>query len=754
MKISFRQGIVSAYMAGVNPQFLQQSTTAGYISFTVAPTPTVVAFAHGSSDYLQVFSQDVDLAWGPIQSGVTSYLYWEIVSKVASWKPEVYHRITTLAPISGPTAPTNPANDQHWFDTTATTMKVWNGAKWDTKIAVFAGTVPGGIITSRIYMPIGMSQVGLNVPSDPGYIMLDSQQRPIRANTNLEFLTTTSPIRIQTTSGTSGILAIPPNAFIPVKASENIPQFSLVYFSGPDAVGLASSNPALINPKTPIGVVQEDLNNGEFGVVTQSGEIQWDQWNWSGHIGKPLYCGSNGEITPVRPNGLLAFRIGFVKNANTILFGIDSETQPQIYQANANSLIINGVAPVFTSFSTNPVGERIWSIQIQSATNATDGYMSIAQVLALEDQGTRLTNVESILPNKANTVHTHVAANITDLAGLLAAKSNIGHNHDLLYAALNHNHDLVYSLLGHQHNINDVSGLQDALNNLQLNINNRADLAHTHVMADVTGLTAALAGKSAIGHTHVMADVAGLTAALAFKSDITHTHTLDSLSDVVAPAPSTGQALVWDGSNWVPGTVTFVASLLTNTIVFGTPPQTTFTHWDATTTPTYLANYQAAYPALAQMAVGNLDPSWIAASATLSNSNRTISFSGPGSAAGANMVPGGGNTVCFEVSIADTNTAIGVISPGAFVEPNTSYVNSGNALTYAATGVINVQGVPNAGNPTLAAGDVVGVVIEQRPGGYGDTIISFFKNGALVLTTPLMLSLYDVRALIAYGPGL
>jgi hypothetical protein len=766
MKISFRQGIVSAYMAGVNPQFLQQSTTAGYVSFTVAPTPTVVAFAHGSSDYLQVFSQDVDMAWGPIQSGVTSYLYWEIVSKVASWKPEVYHRITTLAPTSGPTAPTNPANDQHWFDTASTTMKVWNGTKWDTKIAVFAGTVPGGIITSRTYMPIGMSQVGLNVPSDPGYIMLDSQQRPIRANTNLEFLTTTSPVRIQTTSGTSGILAIPPNAFIPVKASENIPQFSLVYFSGPDAIGLASSNPALVIPKIPIGVVQEDLDNGEFGVVTQHGEIQWDQWDWSAHIGKPLYCGNNGEITPVRPNGLQAFRIGFVKNANTILFGIDSETQPQIYQANANSLIINGVSPVFTSFATNSAGERIWSVEIQGATAVTDGYMSIAQVLALEDHGTRITNVESILPGKANVVHTHVAANITDLAGLLAAKSNIGHNHDLLYSALNHDHNLVYSLLGHQHPINDVSGLQDALNNLQTMIGNKADLAHTHVMADVTGLTGALAGKSAVGHTHVMADVAGLTAALVFKSDITHTHTLDSLSDVDAATPSTGQALAWDGTNWVPRTVatTFVPSLLTSNVFLTDPPLPVVTHalyfpFDFSgpapsmissyldqyagvfaTTDEYKCNFGALNQANAGAQVAFIAPA-------------QISFTGPsGSVVGSNPVPASFPKIAiFEVTIFNSaSLSIGVIKPSNYTDPNVSYAKSIMAVTYSADGTIafNENGALTTVTVAPYANDTIGVAVYQQGGGYGDTYVKFFKNGSVVYTTPLLFSLGDVLPLI------
>lgn len=50
------------------------------------------------------------------------------------------------------------------------------------------------------------------------------------------------------------------------------------------------------------------------------------------------------------------------------------------------------------------------------------------------------------------------------------------------------------------------------------------DFAHTHVIADVTGLQAALDGKSATGHSHVIGDVTGLQAALDGKSDTGHNH--------------------------------------------------------------------------------------------------------------------------------------------------------------------------------------------------------------------------------------
>lgn len=71
----------------------------------------------------------------------------------------------------------------------------------------------------------------------------------------------------------------------------------------------------------------------------------------------------------------------------------------------------------------------------------------------------------------------------------------------------------------HTHVIADVTGLQAALDGKQA-AGSYASAVHGHVIADVTGLQAALDGKQAAGsyaaaaHTHVIADVTGLQTAL------------------------------------------------------------------------------------------------------------------------------------------------------------------------------------------------------------------------------------------------
>lgn len=60
---------------------------------------------------------------------------------------------------------------------------------------------------------------------------------------------------------------------------------------------------------------------------------------------------------------------------------------------------------------------------------------------------------------------------------------------------------------------------RDITDTLNAAIGQKADKAHTHAVADVTGLQAALDGKAASSHTHTMAQVTGLDAALGAKLD-------------------------------------------------------------------------------------------------------------------------------------------------------------------------------------------------------------------------------------------
>lgn len=60
-----------------------------------------------------------------------------------------------------------------------------------------------------------------------------------------------------------------------------------------------------------------------------------------------------------------------------------------------------------------------------------------------------------------------------------------------------------------------------------------AALAHSHAIADTTGLQTALDGKAAASHTHAIADTTGLQTALDGKAATAHTHVVSDVSDLV-----------------------------------------------------------------------------------------------------------------------------------------------------------------------------------------------------------------------------
>jgi hypothetical protein len=76
-------------------------------------------------------------------------------------------------------------------------------------------------------------------------------------------------------------------------------------------------------------------------------------------------------------------------------------------------------------------------------------------------------------------------------------------------------------------------------------IDSKCNTVHQHIMDDITGLQAALAGKANISHTHVMTDITGLndalaiklntsdlTAALALKANVSHTHAISDITSM------------------------------------------------------------------------------------------------------------------------------------------------------------------------------------------------------------------------------
>ena len=495
MKLNFRQGLASYQKDNSgNPNFLQASATEKFISLIVSPTPTIATFAHGKSNYLQTFDRTVVNAWGPLIANIDNWLYFDIDLLTAA----VTFGISTLTPIYSTYAPPQ-VDGQHWFDQNTTTMKVWSAIanKWQTKVRVFAGVSQNGSTSLINPLPAG-SQAYINGNFETGYILLDTLLRPLRISDG-EFLTSDADIRVKSTASTSGVLATPLNGFIAVQAGENIPVMSVVCFATDGKVMLANSSDEKSERHPPVGIVRQSLTVNEIGQLSLAGEIVYDQWDWTGHIGDVLFYDNFGKLTLTRPDNNLAHRIAVITGKNSILIDIDTETLPHTFTPADAELIISGTAPISTVASRNEVGGRVVTVSIAPVTSTTPGAMTpdlLNKLVTAVNETTAVNDsITAIYKDKADKNHTHQISEIINLSTELSNRAFVTHTHSM----------------------SNINGLLEALDN-------KAALLHTHTIPNIIGLQAALDGKANVIHGHAIGDIVGLLAALDGKAAIDHTH--------------------------------------------------------------------------------------------------------------------------------------------------------------------------------------------------------------------------------------
>jgi hypothetical protein len=121
------------------------------VDLLATDTPLNIAFAaglgiSGAIDYIGQVAADAIAAWPNLAANATHYLY---IERNANNGGLSYGSVTT-APRYQAAAPSAPAANQHWFDTSTMTMKVWTGV-WEPKQCVFVGeAVMGATVISGI----------------------------------------------------------------------------------------------------------------------------------------------------------------------------------------------------------------------------------------------------------------------------------------------------------------------------------------------------------------------------------------------------------------------------------------------------------------------------------------------------------------------------------------------------------------------------------------------------------------------------
>lgn len=313
MELNFRHGILKRQSDLTNtPIFIQKTSLDGrYLDLVVSPDPTVFTVAHFNANYLIEETHTVTKAWGPMDpTGETQYLYWDVSLLDAS----LTRGFTTLPPIVSSSEPTNPREDQHWFDTENTVMKVFLKEKWQVRLRVFAAVYDRN--ANIIAYPMG-TQVSINQGVfAAGNIVLGKNNKPLR-DSDGTFVTSESNLIIARTSAEAvkfdSVLAF-------AEAVENIPKFSLVSILPKRKVALASF---LRTDRQIHGAVVNDLNPGEVGQIVSNGLIRNEQWNFhDAQVGKPLFCGPAGEITLNAPISGMLQQVGFVYDSDAIYLNL------------------------------------------------------------------------------------------------------------------------------------------------------------------------------------------------------------------------------------------------------------------------------------------------------------------------------------------------------------------------------------------------------------------------------------------------
>lgn len=292
MILDFQQGIVSYPIDTGLQSFL--SYAGGYVTLRALNGRTDIAFAHGLENYLLSESTTVPNAWGPLPTTTDCWLYWDIDLRTAIRS----FGFTTLAPLYTSTRPSSGVDGQHWFDTSARKMYVFQSGNFREVVRVFAAKVNNANFTplgSGGPRPYAGSQAGLNTLGKPtGRIIVDDAGKPIRRSDG-RFFTSESDFFVNGSPVNS--IKLEAN-ILTATADEPLAKFQVVKFVDFDHVMLASYDDT---GTTAIAMLMEDLDSGETGAICLQGLITNPAWNWT-TPGSRVWVSTSGQLTEIDPH--------------------------------------------------------------------------------------------------------------------------------------------------------------------------------------------------------------------------------------------------------------------------------------------------------------------------------------------------------------------------------------------------------------------------------------------------------------------
>ena len=304
MRLPFRHGIVKYTVDNKKvPTFLESDPRDRYVTLRADISNVLVTFAYYDANYLFEEHSAVNNAWGPFQSGIKYWLYWDI-NKLTGART---FGSTIHEPIVSDTSPTFSQVRQHWFDTSEMCMKVWSGKNWTPHIRVFACTYLNGFI--NVY-PLS-TQVGSYDSCDAGEILFDDLNTPTQQSTlddTYKFLTDISPITSSKAITTT--VSLNQNLRYAI-AGENITKYSLVSLKYDGTLKTASYSDPYKSPV--VGIVDRDVAAGERCYYKSTMYLDGYFKQWSADPSSPLYLGLFGYINQRPP------LTGYIQKVGTVV---------------------------------------------------------------------------------------------------------------------------------------------------------------------------------------------------------------------------------------------------------------------------------------------------------------------------------------------------------------------------------------------------------------------------------------------------
>lgn len=309
MLLNFRQGLVDS-QRGIT-EFVEYAPKTNTVSLNTNKKPLVLNFAHGHSNYLVTIKTTFKVAWDNIPA--TAWLYWDIDLLTG----EMAYGITELNAGFGPTFPSDPEIDTHFFNTTNFKMYVFDSGKWIEKIRLFAGVINNGVLNPSA---LG-TQVGCHLPCSAGAIVLDHKQRVIRRfqpDGTFELITTETFNNFQHTNLTNHWFK---GVQLRGKADTDMSKFLCVNWNSDSELKLADPS----DENAAMAMLEVDADTDELVSIITHGFVRNTGWQWYDKQNTLLFLGQDGIVSTTVPQVGSIQNIGYVVNPLVIFLKFDKQ---------------------------------------------------------------------------------------------------------------------------------------------------------------------------------------------------------------------------------------------------------------------------------------------------------------------------------------------------------------------------------------------------------------------------------------------